>query len=426
MVTDQNLEDFRKLADTLLGWVRMEIGDPGKYWGCIGNDEELEKTIAEKLNRARESYLDDEAYENLFTGLAQRMKKDTKLSMQKVEPQIDEHLNRFVKDCCTRPGPEKSIDSEGRPRVLWPISFDEEAMARHSLELEKNLSIGFVDDSIKGRTSCLGFKFDEAFDLDETISYEAGLNKFIFQFDQKLAPAKVQSSAVEKFGSLLTLCKVLYGFDSGMGDLYVIYPFSKGGGVQKLSQTSTASIPTDTRKVKSSMVRSTWKIWAENIAKADGSGTLSSKIKTLYVQQNEAETLLDLITCYEILLAGKTSEIAHKLLIRASALLSALGMSGTYTVIDQAYEDRSNIVHGSKLLEDIGTTRVRDANARLAHWLRPLVVLRVLAGGQTDDFTTKADLLVRNLTDPAGLTKEERTKLSDFEALVKRTKELFG
>ena len=426
MIADQNQEDFRKIADILLGWVRMEIGDAGKYWGCIGNDEELEKTIAEKLNRVRESYLDDEVYENLFTKLAQRMKSDSKLSLQKVEFQLDEHLNQFVKDCCKRPGPDRSLDSEGRTKVLWPISFDEEAMARQSLDLAKSLSIGFADDSIKGRTSCVGFKFEEAFDLDETISYEAGLNKFIFQFDQKLSLAKVQSSAVEKFGSLLTLCKVLYGFEVGMGDLYLVHPFSKGGGVQRLSQTSMASVPIQARKVRSSLVRSTWKAWAENMRRADGSGTLSSKIKTLYVQQNEAETLLDLITCYEILLAGKTSEIAHKLLIRASALLNALGISGTYVVIDQAYEDSSNIVHWSKLLEDLGPARVGDANTKLANWLRPLVVLRVLAGGQTDDFTKRADLLVRNLTDPGGLNKDERAKLSEFEALTKRIRDLFG
>jgi hypothetical protein len=426
LVTDQNLEDFRRLAEILLGWVRVEIGDAGKYWGCIGNDEELEKTITEKLNRVRGTYLDDEAYENLFTKLARRMKGGSKLSQQIIESQIDERLNQFVIDCCKRPGPERSTDSEGRPRILWPISFDEEAMARQSMELVRNLSIGLTDDSIKARTSCLRFSFDEAFNLDETISYEVGLNKFIFQFDPKLTPAKAQSSAVEKFGSLLTICKVLYGFDFEMGDLYMIYPFSRGGGVQRLGQTGTVLVNGNARKIKSSLLRSIWTVWAENIAKADGSGTLSAKIKTLYVRQNEAETLLDLITCYEILLAGKTSEIAHKLLIRATTLLNALGIGGTYVIIDQAYEDRSNIVHGSKLLKDLDATRVGDANAKLANWLRPLVVLRVLTGGQTDDFTKKADLLIRNLTDPAGLNKDERAKLTEFEDQVKRTKKLFS
>ncbi len=425
LVTDENLNDLRKLADALLNWVRKEIGDPNKHWVCVGNEDELDRVISERIIYVRGSYLDDEAYDNIFTRLVQSLKSQSKLSEDKIAEELDESLNQFVKDCCKRPGPERSVDSGGRSSIAWRIIFDEESIMKQSLELAKSLSIGFADRSVKVRANCSGFRFEGTFAVDEFIWYEAGPNKFILKFDAKAVRSKIPSMAVQQLRPLSTLCKVLYGFDAGLGNVYVVYPYSRGGDVQKISQMSAQETGNDPHTFGPLPLRQAWKAWKENIDKADASGTLLAKMESLSNTRNIGETLLDLITCYEILLAGKTTEIAHKLLIRGSVLLSSLGTGGTYSTIAKAYDDRSNIIHGSALVERLGRARIEEANKNLARWLRQLILLRVLVGGQTDDFTKQADLLVRRQIDPSGLSGEENTDLAEFDKYIKLAKSLF-
>ncbi len=80
LVTDENLNDLRKLADALLNWVRKEIGDPNKHWVCVGNEDELDRVISERIIYVRGSYLDDEAYDNIFTRLVQSLKSHRPVS----------------------------------------------------------------------------------------------------------------------------------------------------------------------------------------------------------------------------------------------------------------------------------------------------------------------------------------------------------
>src|SRR5438445_13336059 len=130
MISDRDLEDVRKLADILLNWTRTELGPPNSYWKCIGDADELERVVSEKIRRVRESYLDDEAFDNRFTRLVHSLRKDSKSSQAMIEEALDGTIDQFVKDCCRQPGPEKLVDDSGRPIIEWVIAFDEGSITR--------------------------------------------------------------------------------------------------------------------------------------------------------------------------------------------------------------------------------------------------------------------------------------------------------
>lgn len=419
MATEESIRELRLLANVILDWVRGQLTDVDKYWACVGDPDETDREVIAIVRKVRETLLDNEAYDNRFTKLSRALALQTKHPQEEVEALLNESLNQFVLGACRRPGPQVSLGDTRKRTIQWSISFNEEAFARQVQVLGKALSLEFLDQAVLARVDCIGFRFGKDFVLDERLSYDSGTNKFILEFGKEHSLAKIAITAFDDFRPLSVLCKTLYGFDLGLGEPYLSLPYSKGGEIRRLPPLTSIATRRAPLTCDSSSLVEVWKKWPNNLKEADPSRTLSSKVAFMPQADRVAETLLDLMTCYEIILAGGPGEINFRLPIRASSILSHLGVNMTFTTIEQAYDDRSRIIHGSVLPEELDINRLQAANKSLCEWLRPLTLLRVLRGGRTESFTKDVDLLARESIDPLGLSTKERAKLSDLKESIR-------
>lgn len=412
MITEDELVDLRTATSMAFIWFKRELVsiDTKRLWICLKNQDETQRITLEVLSSVREALLDNEVFDNTSSRLTDNLMGKTKIEPQGIEEIIGSHINSFITKCALDPGPQEYLDELMVPHVRWVIEFKEDVFQEEVLMIAEKLRMGFLDSSTYVRVKCEGFRFTEDFSLDENISYEMNSNKWVIKVldDQRLEQISSQSSVV--LGRLSVLLKLLYGFNTGLGVPYVMYPLSKGGTVHKLGKVSNARPAMEMVLNEQSTIQSQWASFNLGASKADPTSTLIAKIEVLANAQSSEELLLDLMTCYEMVLS-EGAEIAFRLTVRSTVLLTQLGEQAVFDTIDQAYKDRSKIIHGGLSSIQLGESHVITNNAKLLEWLRALALLRLLDGVQKDKFLAKVDNLVRYKLDPDTVSETEKVEL---------------
>jgi len=405
MITSQDINDLRIIATSILDWVKELIHGIGvdEYWGCSGNDEAISSAVREQLQEMRQMMKADDV--ELFLALAEfprRIAKQVDKQAEYVEGVLNRELDDFVIRCAQHPGPQEDYSDWGKPELKWEIEFSEAGFNQMVKNVSKLLSLQFVDKEILVRAECQGFKFKEDVTLSEALYYDEDSSQFVLRFENDASIQDVRNESLRVFNALeATLCLV-YGFDVGLGRIIAIYPYSRGGESHIIRERIDRPrfVFTDHKRCPSQ--EALRNIWDQSVRALDHASRHISLLitKVLDLDQSYDNRLLDLMTCYEIMLADGV-EIRYKLSIRAATLLNKLGVGDSYDTISKAYKNRSDLIHGNNTFDEEDRRTITKANSKLSLWLRPLSLTFLLYDGGRESFLRSVDQLVTESISPS-------------------------
>lgn len=399
MITTQDINDLRKIAMSILDWVTGLIDAIGvnEYWGCQGNDEAISSEVREELKEMR-GRIEAEDIE-LFLALGEftrRVAKQVDKQAEYVEGVLNRELDDFVIRCAQHPGPEANYDW-GKPELKWDIEFSEAGFNEMVRNISKLLSLRFVDEGVLVRAECRGLKFKGDVTLSDALYYEEDSSQFVLRFGNDASIRDVSNESLRVFNALEVTLRLVYGFDAGLGRIIAIYPYSRGGERPVIREPRF--VFTDhTRCPSHEALRNIWDQSLQALNQANRHISLLIA-KVLALGQSYDAQLLDLMTCYEMILADGV-EIRYKLSIRGATLLDRLGVGGSYDTIWKAYKDRSDSIHGNDAFDEEDRRRITEANSKLSLWLRLLTLVFLLYNGGRESFLVSVDQLVRASISP--------------------------
>ena len=400
MITSQDINDLRRIARSILDWVTELIHGIGvdEYWECQGNDEAISSAIREELKEMRERIEADDI--ELFLALGEftrRVAKQVNKQAEYVEGVLNRELDDFVIRCAQHPGPQEYFDW-GKPELKWEIEFSEAEFNEMVRNISKLLSLRFVDEGVLVRAECRGFKLKGDVTLSEALYYEGDSSQFVLRFGNDASIRDVSNESLRVFNALEATLRLVYGFDAGLGRIIAIYPYSLGGERHVIREPRL--VFTDhTRCPSHEALRNIWDQSLQALNQASRHISLLIA-KVLDLGQSYDDQLLDLMTCYEMILADGV-EIRYKLSIRGATLLDRLGVGGSYDTIWKAYKDRSDLIHGNDTFDNEDRRRITEANSKLSLWLRLLTLVFLLYNGRRESFLMSVDQLVRASISPS-------------------------
>jgi len=423
VIGKEEVDDLRYVARDLLEWVSAMIENQGysDFWQCLGNEDEIREVVKFEMQEIKEQLpKDDEQLARTLDALHARLASKSGRTPSDTRNIFDACIERFLTDCASQPGPEEEWEYGEPPSLKWDIRFSEEAFRRMASDLGKVLELRFADERTEVRVNCTNLRFSSSFEIQANLRYDSDSNQFILTCSRSEALTNLRKQARIIDYALTNVLALVYGVEFRLGDVVALLPLSRGGNELILRTRLTQNpLEPDTRLTPTPLMELWEPVLLASQSKDRQQSILLSKLKS--VGDSPEDRLVDLMTCFEILLSDG-DEIRHKLAVRGAALLRFLGETKTFDVLLQAYKNRNDIVHGNVKSTKLNPATLLESNSKLTAWLRILTLTRILTAKKKRRFFEYADLLVKRSIDPRLMTKADLESLNELAQAASKIK----
>jgi len=414
LFTELQVKLLKEVAEIHLSYLERDLDNVGdlSFFGLQGNQDEIERTVLDRLAYSREDESSDPEFDEPFEQLVADLTEKSDSKDSEVKRLLIYELDSFVVGCAQIPGPLEDYDP--KPRVEWKVGFDERCFRDMIEEIDRRLDSRLLERSlVKVRAN--GFEFESSFTADESVGYSSSHNQFVLTCPDGFKLDRDKDAIQRAFNRLSVVIKLIYGFGLKLGELRIVLRTESGYHEVKLGRVDEGGWlrRTDGKMDPTLLVR-LWPVLRERMKIVEKSlDPLLLRIRELEVTRDADDHIIDLMTCFEMLFSDSV-EIRFRLASRIAAFLGLVGISGSYPLMLHAYKDRSELVHGSKTPTKRELDRMQEMIPLIHTYLRATVLARLFCQEDKQSFLARVDLAVQQLIDPASITEADRATLANF------------
>ncbi len=417
MLTDGEVKLLREIAQTHLGYLQLALENSvDREFIGIQGDDAIEDAVLELLTSIREEELRDPEFNEPFDQLLSTLTEKSGSKDNDIKRLLSHELDSFAVRCGQYPGPNTDLYPE--LSFEWDIRFDEQCFKDMIEEIDQQVSSGQLHRPI-AKVKVGGSRFESSFKIDDLLRYSSGHNRFVLTCPEEFQLERDKNEIRKVFRRLSATLKLIYGLNLSLGELRIVQASENGYnevGLGSVDARSSGGSPN--QRISPASLIQIWPDISERIKTTDRSvDTLLVRLRDLDARRETDDFLIDLMTCFEVLFSDSV-EIRFKLASRAAAFLGLMGISGSYSVMLQAYKSRSELVHGSTAPTEEELSRLEGIIPLLQTYLRAAVLARLFFIESKQVFIGQLDVVVRHLLDPHGLAEADKDLLQDFKGRI--------